>query len=51
MALFRTTEERPMDRIAAMRAFVRVVEAGNFTKAADTLGVPNPTVTRLIQGL
>jgi DNA-binding transcriptional LysR family regulator len=40
-----------MDRIAAMKAFVRVVEAGNFTKAADTLGVPNPTVTRLIQGL
>jgi DNA-binding transcriptional LysR family regulator len=40
-----------MDRIDAMKAFVRVVEAGNFTKAADTLGVPNPTVTRLIQGL
>ena len=40
-----------MDRIAAMNAFVRVVEAGSFTKAADTLGVPNPTVTRLIQGL
>jgi DNA-binding transcriptional LysR family regulator len=40
-----------MDRIAAMKAFVRVVEAGNFTKAADTLGVPNPRVTRLIQSL
>jgi DNA-binding transcriptional LysR family regulator len=40
-----------MDRIAAMNAFVRVVEAGNFTKAADTLDVPNATVTRLIQGL
>jgi DNA-binding transcriptional LysR family regulator len=40
-----------MDRIAAMNAFVRVVEAGSFTKAADTLDVPNATVTRLIQGL
>jgi DNA-binding transcriptional LysR family regulator len=40
-----------MDRIAAMKAFVRVVEAGNFTKAADTLNLPNATVTRLIQAL
>jgi DNA-binding transcriptional LysR family regulator len=40
-----------MDRITAMNAFVRVVEAGTFTKAADTLDVPNATVTRLIQGL
>jgi DNA-binding transcriptional LysR family regulator len=40
-----------MDRIAAMTAFVRVVEAGTFTKAADTLNLPNATVTRLIQGL
>ena len=40
-----------MDRIAAMNAFVRVVEAGTFVKAADTLDVPNATVTRLIQKL
>ncbi|MBV8633609.1 MAG: LysR family transcriptional regulator, partial [Burkholderiaceae bacterium] len=40
-----------MDRITAMNAFVRVVEAGTFTKAADTLNVPNATVTRLIQNL
>lgn len=40
-----------MDRVAAMNAFVRVVEAGTFTKAADTLDLPNATVTRLIQGL
>src|SRR5262252_1905692 len=45
------TTEGPMDRIAAMNAFVRVVEAGSFTKAADTLDLPNATVTRLIQGL
>jgi DNA-binding transcriptional LysR family regulator len=40
-----------MDRLAAMHAFVRVVEAGTFTKAADTLDLPNASVTRLIQKL
>jgi DNA-binding transcriptional LysR family regulator len=40
-----------MDRIASMNAFVRVVESGNFTKAADTLDLPNATVTRLVQAL
>jgi DNA-binding transcriptional LysR family regulator len=40
-----------MDRIAAMSAFVRVVEAGTFTKAAETLDMPNATLTRLIQSL
>jgi DNA-binding transcriptional LysR family regulator len=40
-----------MDRIAAMNAFVRVVEAGTFVKAADTLDLPNATVTRLVQKL
>jgi DNA-binding transcriptional LysR family regulator len=40
-----------MDRFSAMSAFVRVVEAGSFTKAAETIDLPKPTVTRLIQGL
>ena len=40
-----------MDRFAAMQAYVRVVEAGTFTKAADLLNLPKPTVTRLIQTL
>lgn len=40
-----------MDRIAAMNAFVRVVESGNFTRAADSLSLPNASVTRLIQAL
>ncbi|MES2283069.1 MAG: LysR family transcriptional regulator [Pseudomonadota bacterium] len=40
-----------MDKFSAMQAFVRVVEAGTFTKAADSMGVPKPTVTRLIQDL
>ena len=30
-----------MDRIAVMNAFVRVVEARSFTRAADTLALPN----------
>ena len=40
-----------MDRLAAMQAYLRVVEAGTFTKAADSLSLPKPTVTRLIQTL
>jgi DNA-binding transcriptional LysR family regulator len=40
-----------MDKFSAMQAFVRVVEAGTFTKAADSMNLPKATVTRLIQDL
>ena len=40
-----------MDRFDGMRAFVRVVEAGSFTKAAETLGISRTTVTQLVQQL
>jgi DNA-binding transcriptional LysR family regulator len=40
-----------VDQLAAMRAFVRVVEAGSFTRAAMSLDTPKPTVTKLIQTL
>ncbi|MES2072579.1 MAG: LysR family transcriptional regulator [Pseudomonadota bacterium] len=40
-----------MDQLLAIRAFARVVEAGTFTKAADSLQMPNATVTKLIQSL
>ena len=40
-----------MDAILAMRAFVRVVESGNFTRAAESLAVPKGTVTKQIQSL
>lgn len=40
-----------MDRFDAMQAFVRVVEARSFSKAAQTLGVGNATVTQLVQQL
>ncbi|WP_082702658.1 LysR family transcriptional regulator [Pseudacidovorax intermedius] len=40
-----------MDQIQTMRVFVRVVEAGNFTRAGDSLGLPKATVTKQIQSL
>ncbi|MGO4711197.1 LysR family transcriptional regulator [Bradyrhizobium sp. 2TAF24] len=40
-----------MDQLAAMRAFIRVVEAGTFSQAAESLRMPKPTVTKLIQSL
>src|SRR5918994_6163073 len=40
-----------MDQVAAMRAFVRVVETGTFTHAAKLLRTPKPTLTKLIQTL
>jgi len=40
-----------MDRFDAMQAFVRVVEAGSFTRAAETLHISKTTVTQLIQQL
>ena len=40
-----------MDQMAAMRAFSRVVEVGTFTRAAQLLGIPKPTLSKLIQSL
>jgi DNA-binding transcriptional LysR family regulator len=40
-----------MDQLAALRAFARVVESGNFSRASDSLGIPKSTVTKLIQNL
>jgi len=40
-----------MDQLSAMRAFVRVVESGTFSRAADLLDMPKPTVTKQIQQL
>ncbi|WP_394780008.1 LysR family transcriptional regulator [Undibacterium sp.] len=40
-----------MDKLQAMEVFVRVVETGGFTRAADSLGMPKATATTLIQGL
>ena len=40
-----------MDKLQAMNVFVRVVETGGFTRAADALRLPKATVTTSIQQL
>ena len=40
-----------MDKFQAMQAFIRVVESGTFTKAAQTLDLPKTAVSRLIASL
>lgn len=40
-----------MDRLQAMETYVRVIEAGSFKKAADTMHVLPSTVTRTIKEL
>lgn len=40
-----------MDRIDAMHAFVKVVETGSFTKAADALHISRTSATQLVQQL
>src|SRR5450756_1217291 len=51
MMRFDTKEASGMDQLAAMRAFVRIVETGSITRAALTLDMPKATVTKLIQQL
>ncbi|TKC88846.1 LysR family transcriptional regulator [Trinickia terrae] len=40
-----------MDKFQAMQAFIRVVESGTVTKAAQTLDLPKTAVSRLIASL
>ncbi|SEI43830.1 LysR family transcriptional regulator [Pseudomonas sp. NFR16] len=40
-----------MDYFTAVKAFIQVVEAGSFVKAAQTLSLPRNTVTKHIQSL
>ncbi|MDF7658941.1 LysR family transcriptional regulator [Erwiniaceae bacterium L1_54_6] len=40
-----------MDQLMAIKAFARVVEAGNFTRAADSLDMPNATLSKMVQEL
>src|SRR5471032_1565717 len=40
-----------MDRFLAMKVFVRVVESGSFSKAADALRLPAASVSRTVQAL
>jgi LysR family transcriptional regulator for bpeEF and oprC len=40
-----------MDRVTELTAFVRVVEAGSFARAADAMRIPRASLTRLVQSL
>ncbi len=40
-----------MDKLSAMATFVRVVEAGSFTKAADVLSLPKARVSQRVTDL
>lgn len=40
-----------MDRVDAMRAFIRVVERRSFTLAAQDIGLPRSTITQTIKQL
>lgn len=40
-----------LDKLLAMRTFVRVVDAGTFTRAAEVMRKPKSTVTRVVQAL
>jgi DNA-binding transcriptional LysR family regulator len=40
-----------MNQLPTMRAFVRVVETGSFSRASDQLDVPRSTVSKLIGDL
>ncbi|HEY1856751.1 LysR family transcriptional regulator [Acidocella sp.] len=40
-----------MDRLDAMRVFIRIVERCNFSRAADDLGLPRSSVTDAVKGL
>ena len=40
-----------MNQLLAIRVFARVVEAGAFTRAADSLDMPLATVSKLVRSL
>jgi DNA-binding transcriptional LysR family regulator len=40
-----------MDKLRAMQAFVRIVERGSLTSAAESLGTSLPSVVRVLAGL
>jgi DNA-binding transcriptional LysR family regulator len=40
-----------LDHLLALRAFVRIAEAGSFAKAADTMNLPRSSVSKLLQDL
>ena len=49
--LFLTAADTTVNQLLAMRAFVRVVETGSFSRASDQLALPRSTVSKLITDL
>ncbi|WP_240447128.1 helix-turn-helix domain-containing protein, partial [Pseudomonas aeruginosa] len=43
--------EQSMDKLTAMATFVKVVDAGSFTRAADALGLPKARVSQRVSDL
>ena len=43
--------DNPMDRIQAIRLFIRVVDLGSFSRAAVDLGIGQPSATKLVAQL
>jgi DNA-binding transcriptional LysR family regulator len=41
----------PWDQLLVLRVFVRIVDAGSFAKAADSLDLPRLSVSKLLQDL
>src|SRR5579871_125663 len=44
-------ENKHMDRLQAMTAFVRVVETGSFSEAARQIGVGQPAISKTVAQL
>ena len=40
-----------MDRLASIDLFIRVVETGSFSKAAESLGIAQPTATKAVAAI
>ncbi|MDR3738296.1 MAG: LysR family transcriptional regulator, partial [Terracidiphilus sp.] len=40
-----------IDRITAMRTFIRIVDTNSFTRAAESLDIPRATATTIVQNL
>lgn len=40
-----------MDQLLALKVFVRIAETSSFSRTADAMNIPRPTVTKLVQDL
>lgn len=45
------SQDKALDHLLALRAFIRIAEAGSFAKAADSMSLPRSSVSKLLQDL